>query len=424
MRKNFFLIFLIFFSLTIGYQILVLWRGVSYSQKGFSKENLLKAIEVDPGNPTPFHKLGVLHLWDLLHSDLKESDRYSRKAIEKNPLDQEYWLNLAKVFQRLGESEPFERALENSILVFPTSYRGRWVAGNLLLQHGALERAIPHFSYILTHYPNQSSFVYDIWGKVVNDQDFILEKIVPEDPYSLNRYITYLYESGDKDLAKKAWGKKISLGYKADRGETLRHIDFLISQGELSEAFQIWKARLQEEGFTISSDGNLMTNGGFEREKVLGSGFDWKIENAPGAKVSFDQSVAFEGKSSLKITFNGKENVDFQHIYQLVALKPETDYMLKIHMKTKAVTTKSGLKVEVVGVGTSFYGASESLIGDNEWKELGVPFRTPPQGHGGWVRVRRVKTEKFDRYITGTVWLDNVRLMEVNKEERGSTKKK
>jgi hypothetical protein len=98
--------------------------------------------------------------------------------------------------------------------------------------------------------------------------------------------------------------------------------------------------------------------------------------------------------------------------------------MLKIHMKTKAVTTKSGLKVEVVGVGTSFYGASESLIGDNGWKELGVPFRTPAQGHGGWVRVRRVKTEKFDRYITGTVWLDNVRLMEVNKEARGSIEKK
>jgi hypothetical protein len=81
-------------------------------------------------------------------------------------------------------------------------------------------------------------------------------------------------------------------------------------------------------------------------------------------------------------------------------------------MKTKAVTTKSGLKVEVVGVGTTFYGASESLIGDNEWKELRVAFRTPAQSQGGWVRVRRVKTEKFDRYIIGTVWIDNAQLIE------------
>jgi tetratricopeptide (TPR) repeat protein len=413
MRRYYLWILVIFFSLTVGYQILALWRGVILSQKNLSEERLLKAIKVDPGNPEPFHKLGILHQWGLLHIDLKQSGKYIRKAIERNPLDQKYWLNLAKVFQRMEEGEAFERALENSILVFPTSFQGRWTTGNLLLQQEALEKALPHFSYILTHYPNQSSVVYDVWGKVVNDQDFFLERIVPKDPYSLNRYITYLYESGDKESAKKAWGKKISLGYKADRGETLRHIDFLISQGELNEAFQVWKTRLKEEGLPIPSDGNLITNSGFEKEKALGGGFDWKIENVPGAKISFDQSVAFEGKSSLKITFDGKENIDFHHIYQLVVLKPHTDYLLKAYMKAKAVTTKSGLRMEILGVGPAFYGASESLIGDHEWKELSVAFRTPAQSNGGWVRVRRERTDKFDRFISGAVWIDDIQLKEI-----------
>jgi hypothetical protein len=356
--------------------------------------------------------LGLFYQWDIRNIDLKESQNFLKKAIERNPLEQQYWLNLAKILNRMGEKSASERALEKAVLVFPTSYQGKWVSGNLLLQQGEVDKAISHFSYILTNYPNQSHLVYDVLIRATRDTDFILEKVVPKEPSSMRQYLSYLYEIGDKESARKAWQKKTSFGYKPDRDDTIRHIEFLISQGELNEAFQVWRARLQEEGLPISYDNNLITNGGFEREKTLGGGFDWRINNATGAKVSFDHSVSFEGKCSLKIVFDGKENVDFYHIYQYTALKPNTDYMLKAQMKTQAVTTKSGLKIEIVGIGPSFHGTSESMIGDNDWKELVVAFRTPSQSHGGLVRVRREKTEKFDRYISGTVWIDNVQLKE------------
>jgi hypothetical protein len=228
----------------------------------------------------------------------------------------------------------------------------------------------------------------------------------------MNQYLVYLYEIGDKESAKKAWGKRASYGIKNGRNETLRQIEFLITHGDLNEAFQVWRSRLQEEGLFTPSDGNLITNGGFETKEILGGGFDWKMINVPGAEVFFDHSVAFEGKSSLKIVFNGKENVDFRHVYQYVSLKPNSEYILKAYMKTNAVTTKSGLKLEISGVGPAFSGASESLIGENGWRELMVAFRTPPQSQGGVVRVRREKTDKFDRFISGTVWLDNFSLRE------------
>jgi len=412
MRRFFSSTLILFISLVVGYQILSIWRGVSLYQKNLSKESLLKAMQAIPSNPDPFYRLGLFYQWDIRNIDLKQSLHYLKKAIERNPLEQDYWLNVAKVFQRMGESKASERALENAIRVFPAGYKGRWVTGSLLLQQGTLEKAIPHFSYILDNYPNQSHMVYDVLGKAANDSDFILERLVPKNPVSLKQYLSYLYESGDRESAQKAWQKKDSFAYKPDRNETLRHIEFLISRGELNEAFLIWKARLQEEGLLSPSDSNLITNGGFEKEKILGGGFDWKIEKIPGAEVAFDPSMAFEGKGSLKIVFNGKENVDFAHVYQFVPLKPNIEYVLKVNMKTQAVTTKSGLKIEVSGVGPAFYKASESLIGDNEWKELMVAFRTPAQSQGGLVRIRREKTAKFDRFISGTVWIDNFSLTE------------
>lgn len=107
-------------------------------------------------------------------------------------------------------------------------------------------------------------------------------------------------------------------------------------------------------GRGASSDGRLITNGSFETEKNTGGSFDWKIGNTNGAEVSFDDSISFEGKRSLKITFNGKENVDLQQIGQIVALKPNTAYCLRANMETKGVTTKSGVKIEISGIGEAF----------------------------------------------------------------------
>jgi hypothetical protein len=412
MKRLFFPLLVVLISFLIGYHICSIWRSVNFYRANPSKEDLLKAIRLNPSNPDPFYRLGLFYQWDIRNIDLRESLKNLSKAIERNPLEQEYWLNLAKVLQRMGEQEASEKALEKAILTFSTNYRGRWMTGNLFLQRGAFEKALPHFTYILAYYPNQSGLVYEVWNKAVNDTDFILERLVPKDPSSLQQYLSYLYEIGDKESVKKVWVKKASYGFKSDRTETLRFIEFLITHGDLNEAFQAWKARLREEGLPIPRDENLITNGGFEEEKVLGGGFDWKIVNIPGVEISFDRSIAFEGKSSLKITFNGKENIDFHHIYQFVALKPNGEYVLKVHMKTKAVTTKSGLKIEISGVGPAFYGTSESLMGDNGWKELMVVFRTPSQSKGGLVRIRREKTDKFDRFISGAVWIDNVSLRE------------
>ena len=399
-------------SLGVGYQIVNAWRGKVLAQRAYSREAFLDAAQADPLNPEPFYKLGLLHQWNLLRVDMKESNQYLQMAIKRNPLDQEYWLNLAKGLFRDGDERAGERALKNAITVFPTSYQGRWITGNLLLQQGDVEGALVHFNYILVQYPNQSRLVYEVWEMAANDPDFILEKLVPKDPISLTQYLNYLYDSRDKKSAVHVWNLKASLGQKVSRDETLRHIEFLISQKEFDEAFKVWQARLREEGLSATDGDNLITNGGFEFDRLLGGGFDWRMSRVAGAEVSFDPSVFSEGKRALKLKFNGKENVSFQNVYQYVPLKPKKSYLLQAKIKTKGVTTKSGIKLEIAGTGPAFQGASEGLTGDHDWTEVTVAFQTPADSQGGIVRVKRESTNKFDRFISGEVWIDNVQLLE------------
>jgi len=412
MKRYLILISVIGIASLTGIHILNLWRGVSHSQRAFNQDQLLLAAQIDLDNPDPFYRLSVLHQWDLRHMDLRKSKDYLQQAIKRTPLQQDYWLHLATIFQNMNQKEDSERALERALFVFPTGYQGRWMAGNLFLQQGAPEKALRHFSYILAHYPDESRSIYDLWEVVAKDSDFILEKLIPKDYLSLHQYLTYLYEEREKEKAQKVWKRIESLGYQPNRKDTIRHIEFLITQGELNEAFQVWRTKAAVKGVPVPTDGNLINNPGFEIEANLGSGFDWTINQTSGAEVSIDHSVAFEGKSSLKIRFNGREEIDFHHVYQWIPWKAHTDYQLKVNMKTEGVTIQSGPRIEVSGIDSALYGVSESLTGDNDWKELRMAFRTPAQSQGGLLRVRRQKAKNSDRFIPETVWIDHVRLFE------------
>lgn len=412
MKRPFIAGILLFLSALSSYEILSLWRGLYLYQKTPEKERFLQATELIPLDPDPYYRLGLFYQWDLKEADLNRSKDFFLKAIERNPLEQQYWLNLARVLQRLGEKEASEKALEKALFLFPTGYLGRWTSANLWIERGELDKAFFQLSYLLEHYPNQTAPVYDLLFRVTSDSDTILERVVPRNPSSFQRYLDYLYQVGEGEGVRKAWSKKSLFGWSPDRKDALRHIEFLISQKALKEAYQIWKERLMEERISLPSDGNLITNPGFEHEAILGGGFDWRIEKVSGAEISFDSSTVYRGKRALKIVFHGKENLDFHHLYQYVAWKPDTEYLLCAHLKTEALTTKSGIKMEVLGIKGSFHLQSEMLTGENDWREVRLLFRTPKDSEGGIVRLRRERTEKFDRFISGTVWVDEVSLRE------------
>ena len=396
-----------------GLQIVSIWQD-SYPLGADSiPEDFLKAIRQGSLNPDPFFRLGLFYQWDIRSADLERAVNFLREAIQRNPLNQEYWLSLAGVLQRRGEAGKAEKALEKAVAAAPQSYRGHWGAGNSFLQMGEHEKALNHYSYILAHYPEKSPLIFDVLERAYKDSEPVLERVIPKTPAAFSQYVSYLYETGNVDRVKRVWKKGPSFGFQPDRAETIRYVDSLISRGDFAEAYQAYVSRLRTEGRTVPRDGNLLINGGFEEKAGLGGGFDWRISAPPGTEVSFSPESVWEGKTSLKVSFNGKENVDFHHVFQFAAWKPNRSYMLQAKVKTRGLTTQSGIQLDVYGVGKPFYAASEVLTGDQDWKDLKVSFRTPEQSQGGVVRIRRAKTEKLDRFIEGDVWIDDVRLTEV-----------
>jgi hypothetical protein len=412
MKKRVGLLILLAGLVFTGWQIVLLWQDSYPLGLDSVPDGFLKAARSGSMNPDPFYRLGSYYLWDIRGRNVDQAVRFSGEAVRRNPLNQEYWLALASALHRRGETEKAVGALAKALAVAPKTYRGHWTAGSILLQAGEPEKALAHYAYVLAHFPERSALVFDVLERFYGGPEPLLDRVIPKTAEAFSRYLSHLYERGNIEGVKKAWGKGPSFGFRPGRAETIRYVDFLISRGDFADAYRAYAAGLLAEGQKAPGGDNLLIDGGFEGGRGLGGGFDWKISAPPGAEVSFSPETRWEGKRALKISFSGKENVDFHHIFQFVAWKPNRTYLLQAKIKTQGLTTKSGICLEVQGVGKPLYAVSEVLTGDHDWRDLQVSFRTPAQSQGGVVRIRRAKTEKLDRFIAGEAWIDAVRLTE------------
>ena len=118
--------------------------------------------------------------------------------------------------------------------------------------------------------------------------------------------------------------------------------------------------------------------------------------------------VAGEGSHSLSVTFDGKKNVSFAHLTQIIPVEPGVSYRLTALWKGDGITTDQGPYLEIYGQDVKgLHAKGPMLLGTRGWEKVGIEFTAPDDCHGVVVRLRRVPSRKLDNRIEGTVWLDD-----------------
>ena len=95
-------ILVLFSVLLAAYFILRIWRGVHLLGLSPSKENFLETVRLIPLSSDPFYRMSLFHEWEMKIVDPQESLKFLSGAIERNPFEQRYWLNLAELLHLLG----------------------------------------------------------------------------------------------------------------------------------------------------------------------------------------------------------------------------------------------------------------------------------------------------------------------------------
>jgi hypothetical protein len=158
--------------------------------------------------------------------------------------------------------------------------------------------------------------------------------------------------------------------------------------------------------------GSLVWNGGFEQEPLNG-GFDWRVNPAAGAEMALDEQIVHSGRRSLRVDFDGTANVDFQNVWQDVAVHPSTRYRFNAFLRTRDLTTDNGMRFEIRDISSPGNPAhsTSNLLGNQSWTEANIDFISGAETKVLQIVLRRTPSDKLGNKIRGTAWVDDVALL-------------
>lgn len=397
------------------YAVLRRGMGAWYFQQK-SPEAIQNAIRWDPYNPEYYDALATLR---HLYADNENPDEQVKlylHAASLSPRNAHFWADLGMAYDWAGNGNEAMRAFEQATELSPNSPDVNWKFANFCLRTARTSEGLQALGKVLIGGTVPREDVFALAAMVTPDENAILEDAVSHEAPILFDYLNYRAKAGDMAGAKQVWERLLALNSRFDLRMTFFYLDRLIEKRETHQLADAWSAlarRFPERVGSLNAAPNLVANGGFESD-ILNGGLDWRVVPVEGARVSTDLQGAFEGGRSVRVDFDGTQNLDYGHLFQYVLVRPNTRYRFSGYMRAEGVTTDSGPRFQVCDPYDAGKGllATKNVVGTSEWAEQRLEFKTAADTRLLLIRIARPPSSKFDNKIAGTVWIDGVRLTE------------
>jgi hypothetical protein len=373
----------------------------------------LKAAKLEPGNAEYWRHAGLLRQWDLNPSDMREAVQYLQVAAKVNTRSSGIWMDLADTYATAGDAGRAREAYDRAQSSFPMSAEVAWRYGNFLLYQDNYAEAYPKVRKAISLDPSLTqNALMECW-QANPDVEPIVNGLLPDKSDYYVSAIGFFLAQKLVDAALVVWNRQRDRGLAIDMEETVPLVDALISEDRISEAQHIWKSELRASNWPQNSEknGSLVMNGGFENE-IANGGFDWREVPLNAVTFDFDSAFVHSGTRSLRIEFDGTDNVDFGHLFQYIPVARDSRYHFSAFVRTERLTTDRGIGFEILDAqhpGQVQVTTSE-LTGTNAWTLLESEFATGPDTQVVKITLRRAPSWKFDNKLGGTVWVDDVAL--------------
>lgn len=409
-----------FLLLAVGWKVFCQFAAVQVSLSTPGVEGAQEAIRWDPDGPAYSFQLGLMHRDDLKYRDLVASRTYLERAVELNPHNWQYWLELGRSYEISSLPQEAEGAYLRAVKLNPRVAVYRWRLGNFYVRNHQVEKSLPQIQAAFTFDPTYQEVALDLLSRIGLETEEI-ERFWPEDREARLVLVKFLLqkakrkgsEEGLDSFIERQWKKLLSSSDPMTVPEGDLYIRHLLQEGFYDQARTRWLQLVTVNGLRDSSfaaKNNLIWNGEFENPMTRGS-LDWQRSKRPGFSISHTQDEGFDGTRCLRIDFQGTENLNFRSLAQKVIVEPNTMYDFSVEVRSQEISTKRGVFFEIVDNRT---GASllrtEPVLGTMSWSRYHGSVSVPAGSHSITVRARRNRSRRIDNLLQGTLWLDSMSL--------------
>ncbi len=388
--------------------------GAWYFRKKMPQD-IQTAIKWDPGNPEYYDDLAMLtHLYSS-GGNPAEVVGLSEKATQLSPYNAFYWADLGAAYEWAGRKNDALVAFTRARALFPNSPEINWKAANFYVRMRRTSDALAALRQVLLEDSAKERQVFVLATNATEDNQEILAEMLPQRAPVILDYLNFLIETGRMEAADQTWTMLLESKLPFELSQSFPYLDALIQHREvdhLTEAWAVLCIRFPQEVCARESKPNLITNGDFAFA-LLNGGLDWRVFPVEGVSVSEDPSVGVSGSKSLRIDFNGTQNLEHAHVLQYVPVSPNTVYAFSAYMRAQGITTDSGPRFQVVDAydPSKLFLSTENVTGTSGWAAHQLEFRTSADTHMLIVKIVRPISHKFDNRLAGAVWIAGVTLL-------------
>lgn len=382
------------------------WAGSQDSAKW------LRAAQMEPANPENWYRLGRYRQLDFENSDLPQAISYYERATAIDPRPARYWLDLAEAYETTGNAEQAERAFHQAQLRYPISADVSWRVGNFLLRQGRAEEAFQQIHRAVAADPKLTPLALSLCWRSTRNIGLILRTALPADPNVDWAAIHFFVDPPEPDAAFAVWKRLVADEPSFPVEKAFPLVDMLVAAKQADDAQTVWRQALSAAGISQpQAGGSLIWNGGFE-QPLLNGGFAWRYRPVSGAQLELDEETIHSGHRSLRLSFDGSENVDFSNLGQYVVVKPNTRYRFNAYLRAEGLTTETGVRFQIVDANqiASLNLLTPGVTGTQPWTLDQVEFKTSPTTHVLLISLRRMQSAMLANKVRGTAWIDDVSL--------------
>lgn len=341
------------------------------------------------------------HTWRL---DPAGAEAVFAWQLERQPLDAHRWLDRASIAQsRRVEAEQVRQHVEAAVAVQPQSREINWRAAIMAIQLGQVEPAEAYLRRWLQDQPRQIARALFLAGRWIEDPEDLVERMVPPGEEYLAATLDFARRVGRMDLAEVAWTRLSHHGV-AD-GALRDFVELALAEGDHALAIAVWQSRYPD--FTAGQ----VPNADFRHEPGAGRGLDWDARMPAGARVSRDPELFVTEPASLRIDFDGKENLQLRRPSVRIPVDPDTTrWEISGHWRAHRLTTRGLPYLAAQAAGGRW--VREDVPGASfDWTPFRIEVENPDGATMLHLELRRDRPGvDFDRYLSGKLWLDALRL--------------
>lgn len=373
--------------------------------------NIQRAARLEPTNAEYRDLLGRGFV--LSGPTLEQAISNYQAAVHLNPFEARYWLDLAAAYQIAGRTDEQAQSVERAAEADPTTPHVAWEAANFFLVQGNLGKALPYFRTVLANDSEAVRYALQLCWRATGDANQMFDEALPRNADLYLSFLRLLVSKQEVAPAENAWDHLVKLQQSFPPNQAFPYFQLLIAKQEVSAAKNAWQQLAQldpEIQPYLPTRENLIVNGGFE-ENLLNGGFDWWYESKSHVELAIDTDQFYGGTRSLSVTFDGRSAPD-TGIVQFIPVKPDTEYEFGAESRTQDIDSASGPRFAIADAYTNTqYVLTDDLLGTNPWHKQQARFRTGSSTNLLFLKIIR---EPAAPLIRGKLWIDDVRLAEVN----------